>query len=407
MNTKIFKVWMSCLAVILITACSDDKKEVYVEEVINNPITGISLSVGDDGIIFSDIGETADVSVTATPSNAGDIARFGYRYASGDIKVFTVDESGKITATGYGESTLNVVATHNASLTASCKVLVVSKLVTSVTIADDYKERSLTSDPYASAFNTRFQNFQLRPQVTVEPADASVSNLKFSSSNHSVASVDGDGLVLAKGVGIATIRVEAIDGSGKFDECIVSVSEYSQAFLDRTNWTATSSPTGTFKPVDTDDVYGGPIEYLIDETTDDTRVGLLKVLAPGGPEDGIIYFTLDLGSEQTFNYFRWAGGWTNGANANNNVKVSRVALYGSNNLSADDPWETLQTNISISGSVYDATITLTGANGTPPPYTYRYVRAVLTPSQASVANDVFGVLWSDFKLGYRKLLEPK
>jgi hypothetical protein len=186
----------------------------------------------------------------------------------------------------------------------------------------------------------------------------------------------------------------------------VKVKEYKQGFLDRSNWSITSSPTGTFTPNGTEDVYGGPAEYLIDDDTEDTRIGLLKPLAYGGLSTDIIYFTLDLGSPQSFNYFRWAGAWTNGSTANNNTKANRINfLYGSNE-SIDGPWTTLQTNITISGSVYDATTTLTGANGTPPPYTYRYVRVELRPAQAAITDGSLGILWKDFKLGYRELLEP-
>lgn len=395
-------VWLTaCIAVVLsMAACGgNDENSGYVEEIIDNPVKSITINAGNEDIVLSDVGATATVSVSAAPSNAGNIDRINYTFTSGNNNVFTVDGSGNITAAGPGEAILTVVANNYANLKATCNVTVVGKRITSVTIAESVKNSSLTCDPYSTA-STAYGRLELLPRITIEPADASVKMLKYSSSNQGVAYVNGDGQVVATGRGTATIRAEAIDGSGKYDECTVSVSEYYQDFLDRSGWSIISSPTTRFVPAGTEDEYGGPIENLIDDNSEDTRVGLLKALAPGGPADGILYFTIDMGSVQSFNYFRWEGGWTNGTSGNNNVKINRINfLYGSNE-SITGPWTTLQTNITISGNVYDQTLTLSGT------HTYQYVRVEVRPAQTPITNNVIAVLWRDFKLGYRELLEP-
>lgn len=57
---------------------------------------------------------------------------------------------------------------------------------------------------------------------TVEPADASNKNVKWSSSDESVATVSSTGVVTAKSVGTAVITVTTTDG-GKTATCTVTV----------------------------------------------------------------------------------------------------------------------------------------------------------------------------------------
>ena len=60
--------------------------------------------------------------------------------------------------------------------------------------------------------------------ATVLPTYASTKDIDWSSQAPEIATVSTNGLVTAVGIGTSTIKVEAIDGSGKFDECTVSVS---------------------------------------------------------------------------------------------------------------------------------------------------------------------------------------
>ena len=58
--------------------------------------------------------------------------------------------------------------------------------------------------------------------ASIAPADASNQNLKWSSSNPSIVSVDQNGKISLKGYGEATITVAAQDGSGKKASCKVT-----------------------------------------------------------------------------------------------------------------------------------------------------------------------------------------
>ena len=63
--------------------------------------------------------------------------------------------------------------------------------------------------------------------ASVEPGDAANKDLIWTSSNETVATVDGAGLVSAKSAGTATITATAADGSGSRADCLVTVFPYS------------------------------------------------------------------------------------------------------------------------------------------------------------------------------------
>lgn len=67
----------------------------------------------------------------------------------------------------------------------------------------------------------RGEGFKL--SAAVSPADASNKALVWTTSNPKAAIVDQTGKVTAKGYGIATIKVQAADGSGKYASCKVTV----------------------------------------------------------------------------------------------------------------------------------------------------------------------------------------
>ena len=61
--------------------------------------------------------------------------------------------------------------------------------------------------------------------VNVLPTFASTKDVDWSSESPEIATVSTNGLVTAVGIGTTTIKVEAVDGSDKFDECTVTVSD--------------------------------------------------------------------------------------------------------------------------------------------------------------------------------------
>ena len=61
--------------------------------------------------------------------------------------------------------------------------------------------------------------------ATVKPNNATLKTIAWSSSNNAICEVDENGLVTANGVGEAAVRATAVDGSGVYGECTVSVSD--------------------------------------------------------------------------------------------------------------------------------------------------------------------------------------
>jgi uncharacterized protein YjdB len=193
-----------------VASCGDDEETPgYTPEVIDNPVTGITIANATaDGIVLPDAGATATVQVSATPANAGDADRYSYTYASGDRRVFTVSDAGMVTATGVGEAWLTVVPKNNAALTAKCKVTVVGVRVTAIEVAEACQPLTLTRT------NVAGPTFELSAHLTFVPDNVSIKRLDYTSSNPGVVTVNEDGMVTAIEAGTATIRVAAVDGSG-------------------------------------------------------------------------------------------------------------------------------------------------------------------------------------------------
>jgi hypothetical protein len=359
-----------------VAACSNDKE--YIGEIIDNPVTGITLNVTDSEIALPDIGDTRSVAISAIPANADDIERYHYLFTSSDSRVFTISNEGLVTATGYGEAILYVVAQNNTAISVKCKVVIGTR-ITSITIAGASKEILLVRD-------NNFPTSNL--SVTVSPDNASVKTPKYTTSDSRVAIVNEDGIITAIGRGIAIIRVEANDGSGKFDERIVNVDEYEYRLLDRPSWNAIDSSPTTAVTVD-EYSSGGPA-YVIDDDGLNTAVGLLKVGVQGGPTDDL-YFTIDMGEAKAFNYYTISGLWAGGL-LNSYVKINKLALYGSND---GDDFTLLQDNITVPTNVYDVSTNLDTTHN------YRYVKIVVAPSSLGTDSGRTYVLIKDFKLGER------
>ena len=209
--------FLAGLATFFVAACSEDEvtRSSAIVEVIGNPVTGITITNATGGVItLSDINAAVTAQVSGTPSNAEDAGN--YVFTSSDNKVFSVTREGVITATGYGEATLSVVAQHNTAVSATCKVLVVGTRVTAIEF--NPSTFTITRTNAAGPVTT------LAQYVTITPSDASVKTLKYTSSNPEVAIISDDGDVWALWEGTTIIKVEALDGSGVFTTCTYTVN---------------------------------------------------------------------------------------------------------------------------------------------------------------------------------------
>ncbi len=153
-------------------------------------VSGITL---DKSEISLTPGESSKLTATVTPPDATDASVV---WSSGDENVATVDNTGKVTAVGKGE-TIITATTTDQGLTATCKVTVT---VPVTGISCDQESITLLDGATAKL------NF------TVLPENASNTNITLSSSDPSVATVDKDGTVKGLKAGTAVITATTEDG---------------------------------------------------------------------------------------------------------------------------------------------------------------------------------------------------
>lgn len=151
-------------------------------------VSGISL---DKSVLYMKTGQTETLTATVSPANALNPA---VSWTSSDPAVARV-VSGRVTAVGNGEAVISA-RTEDGGYTESCTVYVMTMPV-SISIEPSQAEIILGSS--------------LRLDVVFEGADEStLRHVLWSSSDESVASVDGDGTVSALAGGNAVITARTV-----------------------------------------------------------------------------------------------------------------------------------------------------------------------------------------------------
>jgi len=154
-------------------------------------VTGLRL---EESELMLNIGEKKQLNLIVEPENA---TNKNVTWTTLDYKIATVDKNGVLTANAQGE-TLVYVTTFNGAIREYCKI-VVSAPVTSVSFRIKNVEIIVGEKQMVTA--------------TVFPLDALNRNVAWSSSDGGVAEVEGNGLVFAKSVGTAVIRVTTEQGA--------------------------------------------------------------------------------------------------------------------------------------------------------------------------------------------------
>ena len=165
------------------------------------PVTSVSLS--NTSIALTET-ETFQLTATVNPSNATDKT---VTWSSSNPTVATVSGNGLVTAVKEGSATITAKA---GDKTATCKVSVAQKVIAVSSVTLNKTSLSLTEQ----------DTFQLT--ATVNPSDATDKTVTWTSSNYSIATVDGNGLVTAVAAGSATITAQAGD---KRATCTVTVNK--------------------------------------------------------------------------------------------------------------------------------------------------------------------------------------
>ncbi len=152
-------------------------------------------------------GEVVQLSASVSPENA---TNKSVVWKSEDETIATVDADGFVAAVGIGETNIMVTAAYSGSAKATCHITV-NPIVKSVSISDDAI--------------TLYEGDTATLTATVYPDDAVDTAVTWSSSDETVATVSSDGVVVAVGVGEATVTVTSVDNAECQATCIVTVAE--------------------------------------------------------------------------------------------------------------------------------------------------------------------------------------
>lgn len=174
---------------------------------VNVSVTGVNLD--KTSLTMTAGGKTETLVATVLPENASDKT---VKWESSDTDVATVTQNGTVTAKKKGTATIKVT-TNDGGKTAECKVTVSAASAGSVFISTYSEDNPLILDLNKTG--------QLVASVSPPGANQSVN---WSSEDGTVATVDSDGNVTAKGVGRTIITATSATDSSKFATCAVEVS---------------------------------------------------------------------------------------------------------------------------------------------------------------------------------------
>ena len=158
-------------------------------------VTNVTLS----GPSTVEVKQSITLSSVVSPENAGDKTLLWF---SSNNNIATVDKYGKVTGVSGGTVTITGAANDGSGVYATKIITVSEKKITKITI---------TGDSTVEKADT------IILKASIEPSDASDKSIAWSSSDNSIATVDGVGLTaVIRGIkkGTAMITAAAQDGSG-------------------------------------------------------------------------------------------------------------------------------------------------------------------------------------------------
>ena len=174
------------------------------------PVESIELDKQD---VTLKVGETTTLTATITPDNA---TNKNVTWSSGNEDIATVDNGGKVTAQGIGE-TMITVTTEDGQKTAECVVTVIEK-------SDPEPEEIPVESGELDVQNVTLKIGETTTlTATIIPDNATNKNVTWSSENEDIASAN-NGIVTAIGAGETTITATTEDGE-KTAECTILVIE--------------------------------------------------------------------------------------------------------------------------------------------------------------------------------------
>lgn len=170
------------------------------------PVSSITL---DRSIIELEVGESTELIPTILPDDATDKS---VSWDSDAPTVASVDQSGKVIALSSGCATISV-KTSDGEKTAKCTIIISEKKIAVESITLSESSLSITEgDRYTL-------------EAIIYPDDATNKNVKWSSDNPAVATIDSNGIIDAIQPGQANIMATTEDGD-KSATCSIIVNKF-------------------------------------------------------------------------------------------------------------------------------------------------------------------------------------
>ncbi len=184
-----------------ITATTDNGKFAMCRVVVTQSVTGVSI-VPESKAIYK--GQKFQLTATVAPKNA---SNKNITWKSSNTKVATVTSNGEVKGI-IGGVAIITCTTVDGNYVDAC-VVTVKELVTSV---------KLNYSSYKLGLKKT-----IKLTATVTNQTATNKNVKWTSSNSKIATVDSKGKVTAKALGSVTITATALDGSKEDATCDIRV----------------------------------------------------------------------------------------------------------------------------------------------------------------------------------------
>ena len=193
-------------------------KPAVVKVSVDEAVSSIKLDSEETRVAK---GQTCTLKATVGPESA---TNKDVEWISSNPKIASVSAAGIVSGKATGNVVITCKAKDGSGVETSAKVTVYTS-VTAVKIPGKYIE--MMKDETTSV------------SCEVAPKDASNKKMKWTSSRSSVASVDDNGRISAKGTGTCTITATAADGSGKSASIDVYVEPKNPVEVNSIHWQTT------------------------------------------------------------------------------------------------------------------------------------------------------------------------
>ncbi|MBO5302762.1 MAG: Ig-like domain-containing protein [Lachnospiraceae bacterium] len=190
-----------------ITAASADGNAAVSFTLNSNKVAAESVTISDSKITLS-YGRSKQLSATVAPENT---TRYLINWVSEKASVAKVDETGFVTATGVGTTTIKAVSDDNAEVYAECEVEVLPVQVEGIELSKSSLAIQVGSTKTINAL--------------ISPADADNKNISWTSADENIVSVNEKGEVTGVAIGGPVTITATTENGGFTATCEVTVQK--------------------------------------------------------------------------------------------------------------------------------------------------------------------------------------